>query len=93
MAKAAIPTRLIENELVRVTEWRFAPGASTGFHRHEYDYVVVPVRTGPLVMTEGGEEKTAELVLGQPYFRPEGVEHDVMNRGDQEIVFIEVEIK
>jgi beta-alanine degradation protein BauB len=33
----AIPTVQIENGHVRVTEWRFAPGAATGFHRHEHD--------------------------------------------------------
>jgi hypothetical protein len=27
----------------RVTEWRFAPGAATGYHRHEFDYDVVSV--------------------------------------------------
>ncbi len=38
----------IDNERVRVTEWRFAPGAATGWHRHEYDYVVVPMLDGKL---------------------------------------------
>ena len=42
---AAKPTVFIDNERVRVTEWRFAPGAATGWHRHEYDYVVVPMAT------------------------------------------------
>jgi hypothetical protein len=31
MSKAA-PTLLIDNERVRVTEWRFAPGAAIGWH-------------------------------------------------------------
>ena len=43
---AATPTQLIDNERVRVTEWRFRPGEATGWHRHEFDYVVVPVTTG-----------------------------------------------
>ena len=38
----------IENGEVRVTEWRFAVGAETGWHRHEYDSVVVPLTDGPL---------------------------------------------
>jgi quercetin dioxygenase-like cupin family protein len=41
-------TVFIDNERTRVTEWRFAPGASTGWHRHEYDYVVVPLLDGKL---------------------------------------------
>ena len=28
--------------------WRFAPGAETTWHRHSYDYVVVPLTTGKL---------------------------------------------
>ena len=28
----AVPTVQIDNERVRVTEWRFAPGAETGEH-------------------------------------------------------------
>src|SRR5712672_2522763 len=38
----AVATIKIEEPHVRVTEFRFAPGAETGWHRHEYDYVVVP---------------------------------------------------
>ncbi|CAB1081971.1 Uncharacterized protein PA0131 [Olavius algarvensis Delta 1 endosymbiont] len=30
----------IENERVIITEWRFAPGAETGWHKHGYDYRV-----------------------------------------------------
>lgn len=33
-------TRLIDNDRVVVTEWRFAPGAQTGWHVHALDYVV-----------------------------------------------------
>ena len=47
----AVPTVKIDNERLRVTEWRFAPGAATGFHRHEYDYTVVPMTTGSLAIT------------------------------------------
>ena len=35
----------------------------------------------------------AELKIGQPYFRNEGVEHNVINVGASELVFIEVELK
>src|SRR5690606_7307755 len=37
-AARAVPTVQIDNDRVRVTEWRFAPGAETGFHVHEMDY-------------------------------------------------------
>jgi hypothetical protein len=39
----AISTVLIDNLRTRVTEWRFKKrGDNTGWHRHEYDYIVVP---------------------------------------------------
>ena len=46
----AKPTVFIDNEKTRVTEWRFAPGAETGWHRHAYDYVVVPGTDGQLLL-------------------------------------------
>jgi len=90
----ARPTVFIDNARTRVTEWRFAPGAATGWHRHDYDYVVIPLMDGRLkLVTVGGAESFAELTAGQPYFRPAGVEHDVINDADAEYAFIEVEMK
>ncbi len=90
---AAQPTVQVDDEQVRVTEWRFAPGAATGWHRHEYDYVVVPTTDGQLLLRNNDGEQSAELVIGQAYARRAGVEHDVINAGKHELVFIEVEIK
>lgn len=93
-AAAATPTVFIDNERVRVTEWRFAPGAATGWHRHEFDYVVVPMADGRLkLVTEGGQESFAELKKGVPYFRNVGVEHDVINANATEYAFVEIELK
>jgi quercetin dioxygenase-like cupin family protein len=89
----AVPTVQIENERVRVTEWRFAQGAATGWHRHECDYVVVPLSTGTLRLEEGGGVRDAELTTGHPYFREAGVEHDVINVNEGEFVFVEIELK
>jgi quercetin dioxygenase-like cupin family protein len=84
----------IDNERVRVTEWRFAPGAATGWHRHEMDYVVVPMVDGALELVgQGGERTRAELRKGVPYFREVGVEHDVINANPYEFAFIEIELK
>jgi len=91
---AAVPTVFIDNDRVRVTEWRFAPGAATGWHRHEYDYVVTPLVDGRLKLLDGqGEATFAELEVGQPYFREAGVEHDVINDNEFEFVFIDTEVK
>lgn len=69
----AVATITIDNARVRVTEYRFAPRAATGPHRHEYDYVVVPLTTGRLAITGPAGDSVAELVAGVPYFRSAGV--------------------
>ncbi|MGE3148505.1 MAG: cupin domain-containing protein [Pseudorhodoplanes sp.] len=90
----ARPTVFVENDRVIVTEWRFAPGANTGWHRHGHDYVVVPLTNGFLKLLEpGGGERKVELKVGVPYFREVGVEHDVINANDHEFAFIEIEVK
>ena len=90
----AVPTVQIDNDRVRVTEWRFAKGAATGFHRHEFDYVVVPGTTGRLkIVGPDGSESFAELTAGQAYAREAGVEHDVINANDYEFSFVEVELR
>jgi len=88
----AVPTVQLDNGRVRVTEWRFAPGAATGHHRHAYPYVVVPMTTGRLTITGADGVSTAELRTGQAYARPAGVEHDVKNANSFEFVFVEIEI-
>ena len=90
---AARPTVQLENDRVRVTEWRFAPGAATGWHRHGYDYVVVPMTSGTLRIWDGAQETEAGLVTGRSYYRPPGAEHDVVNANPFEFVFVEVELK
>ena len=89
----ATATVFIENARTRVTEWRFGKrGDNTGWHRHEYDYVVVPLFDGTLeIETAGGERTIAALNKGVPYFREIGVEHDVINANDFECAFIEIE--
>lgn len=88
-----MPTVRIDNARVRVTEWRFAAGASTGHHRHEWAYVVVPLTTGRLAASGPAGDSVNELVSGQPYYRPAGVEHDVRNVNAFEFVFVEIELK
>ena len=89
----AQPTVQVDNDRVTVTEWRFPVGAETGWHRHEYDYVVVPLTTGRLLLDDGKEQRSAELTAGRSYYRPVGVKHNVVNGNDHEFVFIEIEFK
>ncbi len=89
----AVPTVQIDDDRVIVTEWRFAPGAETGWHRHGHDYVVVPMTNGELLLETPDGNRTAPLVMGRSYNRQVGVEHNVINNTDHEVVFVEIEIK
>jgi beta-alanine degradation protein BauB len=83
----------IDNGRVIVTEWRFAPGDNTGWHRHGHDYVVVPLMDGRVKLETAEGSSFAAMKKGVPYFREEGVEHDVINANDGEYAFIEIELK
>ena len=94
MTIAATPTVQIDNDKVRVTEWRFAPGAETGFHTHGMDYVVVPLGDGRLKLVDGkGVESFADLKHGVSYARQTGVHHNVINANAFEFAFVEIELK
>jgi quercetin dioxygenase-like cupin family protein len=89
----AVGQVIIENERVRVTRWDFAEkGAATGWHRHEHDYVIVPLSEGRLVIEHAGGTDISELTQGGCYFRPSGVEHDVQNGNDFPYSFVEIEL-
>jgi quercetin dioxygenase-like cupin family protein len=90
---AAERTVQIDNDRVRVTHWRFAPEAATGWHRHEFDYVIVPLLAGTLLLDDGDDVMTTELEPAGSYFRPAGVEHDVANASGHEFAFVEIELK
>ncbi|MCC7227791.1 MAG: cupin domain-containing protein [Burkholderiaceae bacterium] len=89
----ASPTVQIDNDRVKVTEWRFAPGAETGWHRHGMDYVVVPMTTGSLLLETPQGEIKSPLTAGLSYTRLTGVEHNVINDNAYEFVFVEIELK
>ena len=97
MAMASRPqetaTVRLETGRVKATEHAFVPGAETGWHVHAYDYVIVPLTDGRLLLEEpDGVTRCADLKAGIPYAREAGVEHNVVNAGDGEMRFLEVEI-
>lgn len=93
MTNPAKATVFVDNDRVIVTEYRFAPGANTGWHRHGHDYVVVPLMDGKVKLETASGTSFAEMKKGAPYFRNAGVEHDVINANDGEYAFIEIELK
>jgi len=83
----------LENEHFRVTRWTIEPGGHIPMHRHEFEYVVVPMVTDTMfaVLPDGGEI-VAPLEAGVSYTRPAGSEHRIEHRGTGDaIVFVEVE--
>lgn len=93
MKPVAEPVVHIDDDRFKVTEWRFAPGAETGWHRHGHDYVIVPLTDGTLQLDLPGNQKAeARLTQGVPYSRREGVEHNVTNGSvTAPLAFLEIE--
>lgn len=84
---------VIDDAVVKVTRWDFEPGAQTGWHRHEMDYLVVPMTECRFLLEEGEGERRVDAAAGAVYRREAGVEHNVVNGGERPMSFIEVEIK
>ncbi|WP_306144053.1 cupin domain-containing protein [Roseibium sp. MMSF_3412] len=90
----ATATQLIDDDRVRVTRFDFAPGAETGWHRHEMDYVITALTDCQMLLEgPGGESREVLVPAGTVYRRNEGVEHNVINGGDALMSFVETELK
>ncbi len=87
-------TQLVDDDRVRVTRFDFAPGAETGWHRHSMDYVITAVTDCHMLLEDpDGSTRQVLVSAGTAYRRAEGVEHNVINDGDQAMSFVEVELK
>jgi len=85
---------LIDDGKVRVTRWEFAPGAETGWHRTGMEYVITTLTPSHMLLEEpGGGSRRADMEAGIAYRRDEGIEHNVINGGDQPMSFVEIELK
>jgi mannose-6-phosphate isomerase-like protein (cupin superfamily) len=88
----AISEQQIENYAFRVTKWTIEPNDEIKRHIHEFDYVVVPLVDAVMhVLDAEGSEASVEIRIGECYARQAGVEHTVINRGSEKIVFVEIE--
>ena len=86
--------QLNDDARTRVTRFTFAPGQQTGWHRHGFDYVITALTDCHMRLEHPDGSITETTVpAGAAYRRDEGVEHNVINAGDEEMSFIEVELK
>lgn len=91
---AAVASVMIDDERVRVTRFDFAPGAETGWHEHGMDYVITAISDCHMQLHEpGGGVRDVLIRAGTAYRRDAGVKHNVINGGDQDMSFVEVELK
>ena len=94
MREKAKPTVQIDDDKVKVTRWDFSPGAETGWHRHEMDYIVVPLTDGALTAEiPDGSVVENKLTIGASYARLLGIEHNIINNSESPDSFSEIELK
>jgi quercetin dioxygenase-like cupin family protein len=91
--RKAVSNKQIDNTRTIVTEWRFTPQAETGWHTHEYDYIIIPMISGYLTLETEEGDRIIEVKEGQSYFRHAGVEHNVINANNFHFSFVEIEVK
>ena len=92
--KKAKPTIQINDSRAKATRWDFAPGAETGWHTHEMDYIVVPLTKGMLTAElPDGSTVENKLNIGESYARTKGINHNIINMNDWPYSFIEIELK
>lgn len=90
----ATATQMIDTDRVRVTRFDFAPGAETGWHVHGMDYVITALTDCHMTLEEpGGASRQVLVEAGTSYVRDCGIEHNVINGGDAQMSFTEVELK
>ena len=87
-------TLLVEDEKVRITRFDFGPDQETGWHIHEYDYVITAITDCFMRLQHpDGTETVSEVASGNAYIRDAGVHHNVINTSNQKMSFIEIEFK
>lgn len=97
--RAEVPTTArrdvkLDNEKTRITEWRFAPGDQTGWHRHTHDYVTVQQSGGRLRLENAdGTEKFVDYEDGRTVAYQAPIEHNATNVSDVEVRVLEIEFK
>ena len=92
MSGEARVTVQLDDERLRVTRFDMAPGDRIAWHRHDLDYLVVPIVDGDLQVVAAGGISPQRTRAGESYSREAGTEHELVN-GPRPYAFIEIEFK
>ncbi len=85
---------LHEDEKTRITHWIMKPGEQTGWHSHDFDYVVVQLSGGRLHLDYAdGTEREVDYAPGGTLTGTAPVEHNAISVGDEAIESLEIEYK
>ena len=82
-----------DNPTVRIVRYTLTEGSSTGWHRHDFDYVIVPYCDCRVRVDTADASVEAEMRRDLPYFREKGVRHNVTSLMQGQVSFLEIEIK
>lgn len=85
---------IFENDLVRVWSLTLDPGGRQPWHRHDLNYLIVPLTDGTNEMrfADGRVRDTVETT-GQVIFREAGIPHELYNRGEAPYRNVLIEFK
>tara|TARA_R110002110_G_scaffold5407_8_gene27999 strand:+ start:20627 stop:20974 length:348 start_codon:yes stop_codon:yes gene_type:complete len=93
-APLARHTLLLDDDRTRITQWVFAPGDRTGWHKHAHDYVTVQQSGGALLLQAAdGSEKQVDYEDGRTMSWTAPIEHNAVNISDVEVRVLEIEYK
>ena len=94
MGQTCTAKMLVDDERTRGTRFEFLPDQETGWHEHQYDYVIAAVTDCEMKIEQPDGENTSVFVAaGDAYRRNAGVKHNVINNGKVPMSFIEIELK
>lgn len=83
-----------ENPSARVYTYPLAPGASTSQHTHERPYLIISVTPMVLSMTApDGKSMVHEVKAGDFHWVDSKVTHTLTNKGKENAIIVEVELK
>jgi quercetin dioxygenase-like cupin family protein len=83
-----------EDERARIIRYTIRPGEQTGWHTHQFDYVVVRQSDGTLTSNfADGTKQDFAYRAGTAASYKAPVTHNAVNTGDTDIVGYEIEYK